>query len=74
MEAIRTESYAVYFAADAYRALHQQLGTADYSQVFILTDSNTSHHCLPNFLKGFPPAASFTHLNIPAGEAPYPYG
>lgn len=68
MEAIRTKSYAVYFASDAYRALREHLENTSYSQVFLLTDTNTARHCHAVFLKGFPQAASWTHLSIQAGE------
>jgi len=69
MEAIRTDSYAVHFAGKAYQALKEHLDASSYSQVFLLTDSNTTRHCLPAFLEVFPGAASWIPLSIPAGEA-----
>lgn len=68
MEAIHTQSYSVHFAENAYRALREQLTKTAYSQVFLLTDSNTAEHCSPVFLQVFPEAASWTQLRIPAGE------
>lgn len=68
MEAIRTKSYAVYFASDAYRALREHLENTRYSQVFLLTDSNTARHCYPAFFRAFPEAATWTQLSISAGE------
>ena len=68
MEAIRTDSYAVYFSGNAYQALKDHLDASSYSQVFLLTDSNTARHCDPAFLQAFPEAASWPRLSIPAGE------
>lgn len=69
MKAIRTESYAVYFSTDGYRALKEHLMATPYSQVFLLTDTHTSRYCYPKLLQVFPDAATWTQLSIPAGEA-----
>lgn len=69
MEAIRTDSYAVYFSVNAYEALTDHLAASGYSQVFLLTDSNTARHCEPAFLQAFPEAESWKRLNMHAGEA-----
>ncbi len=68
MEAIRTDSYAVYFSGDAYQALKDHLRDSGYSQIFLLTDSNTASHCEPAFLRAVPEASSWPRLSIPAGE------
>ena len=69
MEVIRTDTYAVHFSGKAYQALKDHLDVSGYSQVFLLTDSNTSVHCVPAFLKAFPQAATWPQLSFPAGEA-----
>ena len=68
MEAIRTDSYTVHFSGNAYRALADHLAAGGYSQVFLLTDSNTSRHCEPAFLRAFPEAVTWKRLSMNAGE------
>ncbi len=54
------------FSNEAYFALNNFLKTANYSSVFVLTDSNTRKFCLPVFAKKV--SFSFKILEIPTGE------
>lgn len=49
-------------------ALKACLEAADYSGVFILTDTNTARDCYPEFCRAFPEATTWKHISITAGE------
>ena len=50
MQAIQSTGYTIHFNAGCYTWLENVLLRDKYSKLFILVDSNTSRHCLPNFL------------------------
>lgn len=69
MNTIQTDTHAVYFEDAATMALRDHISQEPYSKIFVLTDTNTSRHCLPELLRWIPEAASWTHLEMEAGEA-----
>ena len=50
MESIISDSYAVHFNQEAFKALNAQLKEKSYSLIFILVDENTHELCLPQFM------------------------
>jgi len=69
MNAIQTDSHAVFFEDAAIEALRDHISKTSYSRIFVLTDNNTAQHCLPELIRWIPEAASWTCLEIKAGEA-----
>lgn len=68
MQAIQSTGYSVYFNADCYAFLKDNVIPEKYSKVFVLADSNTSQLCLPNFLAQFATLVEIEILEIDAGE------
>ena len=58
----------MYFGETTGTALSAYLRENQFSNIFVLTDSNTAIHCLPVFKEHFPEVAGAVHLNIPPGE------
>lgn len=50
MQSVETPAYTVYFNQVCYDFLQELLRPGNYSCIFIISDSNTYRHCLPNFL------------------------
>jgi 3-dehydroquinate synthase len=69
MQPIESSGYSVYFNQDCYPYLQQLLAGGQYSGIFILTDENTSTHCLPGFLASLATDLPFEIIEIEAGEA-----
>ena len=63
---LKTKYSEVIFGATSWDALNFWINTHHYSTVFVLTDTNTQIHCLPNFKQqaGF----EYTELKMQAGE------
>jgi len=68
MQPIQSSGYAIFFNADGYTWLQQQLAEGQYTGIFILTDENTSTHCLPAFLANLATDVPFEIIEIEAGE------
>lgn len=68
MNTIQTDSHAVFFEDAAIEALREHISKTSYSRIFVLTDSNTARHCLPVLSRWIPEAASWTSLEMHAGE------
>lgn len=68
MQPIQSSGYRVYFNQDCYTYLQQLLAEGRYSGIFILTDENTSTHCLPGFLANLATELPFEIIEIEAGE------
>lgn len=68
MQSIKTGTYQVHFKAQAISALEAHLGSAGYSGLFILVDTNTRHHCLQPFLDLFSSQPEYELLRIEPGE------
>jgi 3-dehydroquinate synthase len=68
MQPIKSSGYSIYFNRDCYPYLQQLLSGGQYSNIFILTDENTSTYCLPEFLAGLATDLPFEIIEIEAGE------
>lgn len=69
MQPIQSAGYSVYFNEDSYVHLQQILMPGAYSKIFILADSNTAQHCLPQFLQQLATEIEIEIIEIEAGEA-----
>ena len=63
---LKTKHSEVIFGATCWDALNSWVNSHHYSTIFVLTDTNTQTHCLPNFKQqaGF----EYAELQMPAGE------
>lgn len=68
MESIISDSYAVHFNENAFKALNAHLAEKAYSIVFILVDENTHDLCLPNFMAEINGEYQFEIIEIESGE------
>ncbi|MCO6149391.1 3-dehydroquinate synthase [Flavobacterium sp. NRK1] len=50
MKPLKTTDYNIYFNDECYTYLQDVLSDKSYSLLFIITDTNTSQYCLPDFL------------------------
>lgn len=69
MQPINSDGYSVYFNEDGYSLLQQMLVAGAYSKIFVLADTNTSQHCLPQFLQQLATETEIEIIEIEAGEA-----
>ena len=49
MQTIQANNYPIHFNEIGYEKLNQHLKENKYSNLFIIVDTNTNEHCLPNF-------------------------
>ena len=68
MESIISDSYAVHFNQEAFKALNAQLKEKSYSLIFILVDENTHELCLPQFMAEIEGDYKFEIIEIESGE------
>ncbi len=68
MQPINATGYTIYFNDDCYGYLQEMLISENYSGIFILADTNTSQHCLPNFLAQVATELPIEIIEIEAGE------
>ncbi|WP_300025379.1 3-dehydroquinate synthase [uncultured Maribacter sp.] len=68
MDSIISDSYAVHFNEEAFKALNAHLANKKYSIVFILVDENTHELCLPNFMAEINGEYQFEIIEIESGE------
>ncbi|MDM8176567.1 MULTISPECIES: 3-dehydroquinate synthase [Olivibacter] len=64
---IKSNTYSVYFERQ-FNALREFLNKNTYSKIFILTDRNTSEHCLPVFTSSMPELTAYDLIEIDPGE------
>ena len=69
MQPIQSPGYSIFFNGDCYSYLQQLLAQGHYTGIFIVTDENTSTHCLPAFLANLATELPFEIIEIEAGEA-----
>lgn len=69
METLYTTGYSIYFNDNCYAYLQDVLVRENYSSLFIITDNNTSQHCLPNFLSQVVTELPIEIIEIEAGES-----
>ncbi|MDY0089063.1 MAG: 3-dehydroquinate synthase [Flavobacteriaceae bacterium] len=68
MKPIQSVNHTVYFNQDCYVFLESFLKEKKYSQIFILTDSNTATACLPYFLSVLATEIHIEIVEIEPGE------
>ena len=68
MQPIQSSGYSIFFNTDCYTYLQELLAEGRYTGIFILTDENTSSHCLPAFLANLATELPFEIIEIEAGE------
>ena len=68
MQHIQSTGYNIYFNDDCYAYLQQLLQPGAYSTIFILSDENTSQHCLPTFLSMVATEIPMEIIEFDAGE------
>ncbi|MFL9844048.1 3-dehydroquinate synthase [Flavobacterium rhizosphaerae] len=68
MHSIQTNGHNIFFGEHCYTFLKQHLSQTPYSKIFVLTDSNTSQYCLPQFLANLATDIPFEIIEIEPGE------
>lgn len=68
METLNTTGYSIHFNDNCYAYLQETLVRENYSSLFIITDTNTSQYCLPNFLSQVATELPIEIIEIEAGE------
>jgi 3-dehydroquinate synthase len=68
MQTIQANNYPVHFNEKGYEALNSNLKTTKYSNVFIITDSNTNEYCLHKFLPYLETDLTIEIIEFEAGE------
>lgn len=69
MNHIHTNLHPVHFMHDMHNIWEHLLQAKQYSKILLLTDANTSKHCLPLFREACPCPQQLHHVQMPAGEA-----
>ncbi|WP_370450929.1 3-dehydroquinate synthase [Olivibacter sp. XZL3] len=67
MKELKSNTYSVYFDKE-FNALRALLAKHTYTKVFILTDRNTSEHCLPIFTAAMSELKDYDLIEIDPGE------
>jgi 3-dehydroquinate synthase len=68
MQTIQANNYPVHFNEKAYEALNLHLQNNKYSNLFIITDSNTNEYCLHEFLPHVATELTIEIIEFEAGE------
>ncbi len=68
MQTILANNYPVHFNEKAYEALNLHLKSTKYSNLFIITDSNTNEYCLHQFLPYVATELTIEIIEFEAGE------
>ena len=68
MQTIQAGNYSIYFNENAYEAINLYLKENQYSNLFIIVDSNTNELCLPNFLPLLETDLTIEIIEFEAGE------
>jgi len=69
MHSIKANGYSIHLGEDKYDILNKHIEAQKYSVIFILTDTNSNTHCLPNFLSNLASNLRIEIIEIAAGEA-----
>jgi 3-dehydroquinate synthase len=68
MQTIQANNYPVHFNEKGYEALNLHLKATKYSNLFIITDSNTNDYCLHQFLPYLETDLTIEIIEFEAGE------
>ncbi len=69
MHAITANNYSIFFNHSGYEALNDLIAQKKYSSIFIIVDSNTNEHCVPQFLGYLDTDIRIEIIEFEAGEA-----
>jgi 3-dehydroquinate synthase len=69
MQTIQTPNYPIFFVNENWSDFQNLINKNTYSKIFILTDQNTSEHCLPLFLQNFITQTTIEIIELESGEA-----
>ena len=68
MQSIQANNYQIYFNETGYEALNKFLEKSNYSNIFIIVDSNTNEFCLTKFLPYLATDLTIEIVEFEAGE------
>jgi 3-dehydroquinate synthase len=68
MQSISANNYPIYFNESAYEALNLFLSESNYSNLFVIVDSNTNSFCLSKFLPFLATELTIEIVEFEAGE------
>lgn len=69
MQPIQANGYPIYFGESGYEILSNFIEEKNYSNIFILVDSNTNEFCLPKFLPFLATEKAIEIIEIESGES-----
>ena len=69
MSVIQANGYPIYFGEYEYQSLNKFIEENNYSNIFILTDTNSNEFCLPKFLPFLATEKTIEIIEIEAGES-----
>ncbi|MDN3677543.1 3-dehydroquinate synthase [Flavobacterium paronense] len=69
MEFIEANGYPIYFGEDEYQSLNKFIEEKNYSNIFILTDTNSNEYCLTKFLPFLATEKTIEIIEIEPGES-----
>jgi len=69
MHSIQANGYPIYFGEDEYQSLNQFIEEKNYSNIFILTDTNSNEYCLTKFLPFLATEKTIEIIEIEPGES-----
>jgi len=68
MQPIQANGYSVIFNEDGYKALNNHISGKNYSNIFIIVDSNSNEVCLPKLLPYIATELTIEIIEFEAGE------
>ena len=68
MSVIQANGYPIYFGEDEYQSLNKFIEENNYSNIFILTDTNSNEFCLAKFLPFLATKKTIEIIEIEPGE------
>lgn len=69
MQFIQANGYSIFFNENGYEALNKHLANNQYSNLFIIADTNTNEYCLPIFLPYLETDLTIEIIEFDAGES-----
>ena len=69
MQTIHANGYGVFFNESGYEVITKYITESNYSNIFILVDTNTNDNCLPRFLPFLATDKTIEIIEIEAGES-----
>ena len=69
MQFIQANGYSIFFNENGYEALNKHLANNQYSNLFIIADTNTNEYCLSTFLPYLETDLTIEIIEFDAGES-----